>query len=348
MACRSVQLWCFEDVSRVALPIKQAIFKGRRVQTLRPFLFHVQFSEHCGGNKVSVPAAYISIILIWSTTPLAIQWSGDEVGYLFGITSRMLLGVVVGLLVATLMSIKLPWHAAARRTYIAAGLGLFFAMTSVYWSSQFIPSGWMSVLFGLAPIITGVMATLWLAEKALTVSRIIGMLLGLTGLAVMLLGSQTLGPQAAYGIAGMVFSVTAYSASAVAIKRIGADVPALATTVGGLIVTVPLLLGIYIVTGEPVPAMVPPRTIVAIVYLGVIGSVLGFALYYYVLKHVDTTRVALITVITPVIALALGHLLNGEAIQTEALVGTAAILSGLLLFEYGQKAGKWVRDTMIG
>ena len=72
---------------------------------------------------MSVPVAYIGIILIWSTTPLAIQWSGDGVGYLFGITSRMILGVVVG-------------------------LGLFFAMTSVYWSSQFIPSGWISVLFG--------------------------------------------------------------------------------------------------------------------------------------------------------------------------------------------------------
>jgi len=318
------------------------------VQTLRPFLFDMRFSEHCGGSKVSVPAAYISIILIWSTTPLAIQWSGTGVGYLFGITSRMLLGVVVGLLAATLLNIRLPWHAQARRTYIAAGLGLFFAMISVYWSSQFIPSGWMSVLFGLAPIITGVMATLWLSETALTTSRIAGMLLGLAGLAVMLLGSQTLGPHAAYGIAGMVFSVTAYSASAVSIKRIGADVPALATTIGGLIVTVPLLLGIYVITGEPLPALVPPRAIIAIVYLGVVGSVLGFALYYYVLKHVDTTRVALITVITPVIALMLGHLLNGEAIQPEALIGTAAILSGLLLFEYGQKAGKWVRDTMIG
>lgn len=297
---------------------------------------------------MSVPAAYISIILIWSTTPLAIVWSGDEVGYLFGITSRMLLGVVVGLLVAILMNVKLPWYAAARRTYLAAGLGLFFAMTSVYWSSRFIPSGWISVLFGLAPIITGVMATLWLAERSLSASRIFGMLLGLAGLAVMLLGSQALGPQAAYGIAGMVFSVSAYSASAVAIKRIGADVPALATTIGGLVVTLPLLLGVYIVTGEPLPTMVPPRAIAAIVYLGIIGSVLGFALYYYVLKHVDTTRVALITVITPVIALLLGHLLNGEAIQAEALIGTAAILSGLLLFEYGQKAGKWVRDTLIG
>ena len=130
--------------------------------------------------------------------------------------------------------------------------------------------------------------------------------------------------------------------------RIADDVPALATTIGGLFVTVPLLLVLYIVHGEPLPARVPPRAIVAIVYLGIIGSVLGFALYYYVLKHVDTTRVALITVITPVIALLLGHLLNGEAIQTEAMTGTAAILAGLLLFEYGQKAGEWVRDTMTG
>jgi drug/metabolite transporter (DMT)-like permease len=298
-------------------------------------------------SKVSVPAAYIGIILIWSTTPLAIQWSGAEVGYLFGITSRMMLGVVVGLLVAITFNIKLPWHADARRTYIAAGLGLFFAMTSVYWSSQFIPSGWMSVLFGLAPIITGVMATLWLAEDALTTSRILGMLLGLAGLAIMLLGSQALGPQAAYGIAGMVFSVTAYSASAVAVKRIGADVPALAITIGGLLIVVPLLVGVYFLTGEPLPDMVPPRAITAIIYLGVVGSVLGFALYYYVLKHVDTTRVALITVITPVIALLLGHLLNGEAIQAEVLVGATAILSGLLIFEYGQKAGRWVRDTMV-
>ena len=297
---------------------------------------------------MSVPAAYVGIILIWSTTPLAIQWSGTEVGYLFGITSRMMLGVFVGLLTAMLFSIELPWYAAARRTYIAAGLGLFFAMTSVYWASQFIPSGWISVLFGLAPIVTGVMATLWLSEQAFSVSRIIGMLLGLAGLAIMLLGSQALGPGAAYGIAGMLFSVTAYSASAIAIKRIGADVPALATTIGGLVVTVPLLVAVYVISGEPLPSMVPTRTLLAIVYLGVIGSVLGFAMYYYVLKHVDTTRVALITVITPVIALLLGHLLNGEALKAEALVGTAAILSGLLLFEYGQRAGQWVRDTLIG
>jgi drug/metabolite transporter (DMT)-like permease len=57
---------------------------------------------------------------------------------------------------------------------------------------------------------------------------------------------------------------------------------------------------------------------------------------------VEATRVALITLITPVIALLLGHILNGEPLQAEVWVGTTAILSGLLLFEYGQCMNGWL------
>ena len=87
----------------------------------------------------------------------------------------MILGMLVGLMVAGLFSIPLPWHAGARRTYLAAGLGIFLAMTSVYWSSQFIPSGWISVLFGLAPIVTGLLATFLLAERREHQSRTKGL-----------------------------------------------------------------------------------------------------------------------------------------------------------------------------
>jgi drug/metabolite transporter (DMT)-like permease len=291
---------------------------------------------------MSIPLAYVGVVLIWSTTPLAIKWSGQEVGFLFGITSRMLIGVIAGLSVALVTGIRLPWHAAARRTYLAAGLGMFFAMLSVYWASQYIPSGWISVLFGIAPIVTGIMASIWLNEQALTPARVAGMLLGVAGLAGMLLGAQSLGASAPLGIAAMLFSVTAYSASAIAIKRIGADIPALATTVGGLAVTVPLLLAVYYLSGKSLPHAIPARAAVSIVYLGIIGSVLGFAMYYYVLRHVEATRVALITLVTPVIALLLGHAVNAEPLQTETWIGTAAILSGLLLFEYGQSMNGWL------
>jgi drug/metabolite transporter (DMT)-like permease len=281
------------------------------------------------------------VILIWSTTPLAIQWSGDGVGWLFGITSRMCIGVLTGIGAALVFRISLPWHAAARRTYLAAGLGLFCAMTLVYWSARYIPSGWISVLFGIAPMVTGAMAHIWLGETALSPVRITGLLLGVAGLAVMLVGTRTLGPGAALGIAGMLLSVTAYSASAIAVKRIGADIPALATTVGGLAVSMTLLLAVCVLTGEPLPAHVPRRAALSIVYLGIVGSVLGFVMYYYVLRHVEATRVALITLMTPVIALLLGSGLNGEAIPAEAWVGTVTILSGLLLFEYGPRIHGW-------
>jgi drug/metabolite transporter (DMT)-like permease len=55
------------------------------------------------------------------------------------------------------------------------------------------------------------------------------------------------------------------------------------------------------------------------------------------LRHVEATRVALITLLTPVIALFLGNALNGELISPETWSGTAMILSGLVLFEYGHR-----------
>ncbi len=283
---------------------------------------------------MSIPTAYIGIIIIWSTTPLAIKWSADGVGYLFGLTGRMVLGVSACLLLLTLFRIRLPWHQQARRTYLAAGLGLFLAMLSVYWSAQFIPSGWISVIFGLSPILTGIMATVWLTEQALTPGRLAGMLLGLGGLALIFSSGQALGPQAALGIAGVLLSAIVHSASAVAVKRIDAQLPGLVVTTGALMVAVPLYLGLFLLMEEPVPTTIPQRALVSILYLGIVGSVLGFALYFYVLRHVEATRVALITLLTPVAALLLGNGLNGELVTAEIWAGTAMILSGLVLFEY--------------
>ena len=281
---------------------------------------------------MSVPIAYISVIIIWSTTPLTIKWSGEGVGFLFGVTGRMVLGVLGGLLVAMLLRVPLAWHVAARRTYLAAGLGIFLAMLAVYWSAQYIPSGWIAVLFGLTPLVTGIMANIWLAEQSLTPLRISGMLLGLAGLGVIFIGAESLGSDAAYGIGGVLFSVCVHSGSAVAVKRINAGIPALAVAIGGLLVAVPLFVVIYLLSEAPLPATVPVRTGLSILYLGLIGSVLGFALYFYILRNVEATRVALITLVTPVTALLLGNLFNGESIQIEVWLGTAAILLGLLIY----------------
>jgi drug/metabolite transporter (DMT)-like permease len=286
---------------------------------------------------MSVPAAYVGVLLIWGTTPLAIQWSGQGVGYLFGVTGRMLIGVVLALLVLRLIGLRLAWHKQARQTYMAAGLGIFVAMTSVYWSAQFIPSGWISVIFGLSPIFTGLMARLWLNEQGLDASRLIAVLIALTGLAIIFSVGMEAGVEFVFGLGGMLISVITHSASAVWVKRIDAQLHGLIVTAGGLLVAVPLFLVSWFLQGESWPQEIGERAVASIVYLGVIGSVLGFALYFYILRYVETTKVALITLVTPVIALLAGQWLNDEHIDERVWIGAGLILLGLALFELGGK-----------
>ena len=87
------------------------------------------------------------------------------------------------------------------------------------------------------------------------------------------------------------------------------------------------------------PATVPPRAGAAIVYLGVFGSVVGFALYYYVIKHMETGKVALITLVTPVLALLLGSALNGEHVGVRVWAGTLLIGAGLSVHQWRVLSG---------
>lgn len=283
---------------------------------------------------MSVRLAYFAIILIWSTTPLAIQWSSQGTGFAFAVLARMLIGVVVAAMLMAIWRIGLPLHARACRAYLVGGLGLFGAMVLTYWGARYVHSGLVSVLFGLSPLMAGVLAAIWLGERALTPLRIAGMLLGAAGLAVIFVHGDSLGGEHALaGLVALLLAVFIYSACLVWLKGIADDSPPLATTVGTLAVSLPLFGIVWWLSDGQLPAVVPPRSGAAIVYLGVFGSVIGFALYYYVIKHLEASRVSLITLITPALALWLGNAFNGEEVGLRLGVGTALILFGLAVHQ---------------
>jgi drug/metabolite transporter (DMT)-like permease len=283
---------------------------------------------------MSIPAAYIAVILIWSTTPLAIKWSSLGAGFSFAVMARMVIGLALSGMLLAVWRIGLPLHRKARLSYLAGGLGLFGAMLCTYWGAQFIPSGLVSVLFGLSPLVTSLLAALWLGERALEPLKVAGIVLGLIGLLIVFGAHSPVGAaRATQGVAALLMAVTIYSSTLVWMKRIGDDSPPLATTAGTLSVSLPLFIAAWWLADGSVPSVMPARTGAAIVYLGVFGSVLGFALYYYIIKHMEAGKVALITLVTPVLALLLGSWLNGESVPLRVWLGAGCITLGLALHQ---------------
>ncbi|MFV2058205.1 MAG: DMT family transporter [Thiohalomonadales bacterium] len=281
--------------------------------------------------------AFVSVVVIWSTTPLAIKWSSDGVSFIFSVATRMTLGAMLCLLILTIGERKLPLHREAIVTYIVAGLGIYGAMSCVYWGSQYISSGLVAVVFGLTPIVTAVMAHQWLGENSVTPGKIFAVLLGLMGISIIFKSNLSVGGQTYYGIVAMLVAVLIHAGSGIWIKRVGVSLSALELTSGALLFVSPaFILTWYLLDGE-IPVNISFKAVVAISYLGFIGSVIGFTLYYYILKNMAISKVALITLVTPILALLLGQQVNSEYIPNDVWYGTTFIIIALLFHQWGDR-----------
>ena len=285
---------------------------------------------------MSVPAAFLGVILIWSTTPLAIKWSGDSVGFMFGVSLRMAIGASLCLMLLVLLRKPLPWHKVARQGYLAAAFGIYVSMTLVYWGAQYVPSGLISVLFGLTPLLTAVLAFFVLGERHLSVIKVSGIVLGIIGLGIIFHDSLAQAEQM-QGILLVLGAVLIHVISSIWVKRVNAQLPALTLTTGALLLSLPAYAITWWIVDGQIPVHIPERSLYSTLYLGVFGSVIGFIMYFYILKHVQATHVALLTLITPVLALLLGQYLNNESITAWIAGGTGLILFGMALFQWGHK-----------
>lgn len=287
-----------------------------------------------------VLAAFLGVILVWSTTPLAIKWSGEGPGYLFGVASRMVIGLICMTLALLLLKQKIPWSRAAWLTYLAISAQIYGAMLSVYWGAQFIPSGWISVIFGLTPMMTAILAALWLKESSLSPLKLLSYASGFAGLVVMFGSALEIGPDAAFGIGAVVMSAFIQSTSSVLVKRINAGIPAACQVTGGLLLSVPVYLATWLWLDGQWPARLPVLSLLSIAYLGIIATTVGFALYFYVLTRLPATRVALITLVTPVMALLLGNSTNDEPLTPKVALGSALVMNALILHQLSERSSK--------
>lgn len=284
--------------------------------------------------NIRLGLAYIGVVLIWTTTPLAIQWSSVGAGFVFAATARMSIGLSCLLLLCLVARQRIPLRRPALASYVAVAVQLYGSMLVTYWSARFVPSGWISVIFGLSPFMTAFMAAAYLKERSLGWGKLFAYSLGVCGLLVMFNSALELNEQAIAGLIGVLVATFIHAASAVWVKQIDAGIGALPLVTGGLSISVPLYLATwYVMEGLAFPQNIEPKALYSIIYLGVIATTLGFALYYFVLNNMQATNVAMMNLLTPVMSLFLGYSVNQEPITPTTLAGTALIMLALLIYE---------------
>jgi drug/metabolite transporter (DMT)-like permease len=294
---------------------------------------------------MSVPIAYFAVILIWSTTPLAIVWSSETIHPTLAVLLRMLIAVVPGWFILKAFRIELPWHKKALKLYSFSAIGIFGGMLFAYLAAGYISSGLMSLMFGLAPILSGVLSQRFLAESALSTAKKIALAIAICGLATVCFDKISLKGDGYIGIIAVLIAVSFFSLSGVLVKSVDVAINPMATTLGSLLLSLPLFTFVWLIfDGNIAHQTWSNKSILSVVYLGVIGSLVGFIAYFYILQRLKASTVALITMITPVIAISLGLLLNNETINFNLIVGALAIIAGLAIYQWGDSVIKHHRN----
>ena len=301
-------------------------------------------------NKLTIPLAFIAVLVIRTTTPLAIKWS--SVGApMTSASLRMVIGLVFCGSIMLLMSWgfifkdnkpqALQMDAIALKVYLVGGLSIFICMSLFYAAAQLIPSGWIAVLFGLSPLTTGLFTAMVEPENKLTISRIIGLSLGLAGLYLVFSAGLSFEDASIEGVVFVLIAVVISSGSSVITRQLVKDItlPGMQITTGSLILALPCFIVSVLIQEPELDFNFTEKAWKAIVYLGLIGTGVGFTAYYYLLKHVSANRIALITLITPISALSVGSWLNNEPLLPEVWMGAALVCVGLLMYEFKPKLG---------
>lgn len=282
---------------------------------------------------MKVAFAYVFVVLVWSTTPLAIHFSNEGFSFVTAITLRIVLAFVCCYTLLRVTGDKLHKNPADWWSFLASGLGLFPTMLLVYWAAQYIPSGLMSVLMGVLPFFAGIVSIVVLKDNAFSITRFFALIMAVTGLVIINIDQLGEGRNPALGVMVMISVCVFWAISAVYVKKLGADISPLRQGTGSIAVALPFFLITWFVLDGEVPKEYSEKSLWAVGYLVIVGSVFSHTLWFYVLRHCRIGSVALVPLITPVMAITWGVLFANETLSTNTAIGSFVVLFSLAIYQ---------------
>jgi drug/metabolite transporter (DMT)-like permease len=269
---------------------------------------------------------------IWGSTWLFIKLGLNDLPPLTFAGIRFLFASSI--LVAIILARGVRWPRKRNEWLVIAVVGwLQFSLNYglVFWGEQRIPSGLAAVLQSTFPAFGLVIAHFYLPEERITPKKLIGVLLGITGVGIVFSDQLSFAGKAALaGSVALVLSAFCGSYGNVLVKAYGTQIDPFVLAAGQMLCGFPPLLALGIATeGNPFHFHWTLTAVVALAYLIIVGSVIAFTLFYWLVRHMDVINTMLISLVTPVVAVLLGMIVLHEKFNWRLFAGAGCIISGI-------------------
>ena len=289
--------------------------------------------------------AFATIYLVWGSTFFAIRVGVREVPPFLLAAMRFLVAGMVLYAWARSRGVSAPTGAEWRGAIMLAVLIFVMDYGGVFWAERRVPSGIAAVMLATIPVFMAISEILIVKTQRLTGRLAIALLLGISGVAVLVNHSSALGDAAIDGVGACVLLLAAVSwsiASALSRKLPSPSVKTMSSAaqmcVGGALLTiVAASVGEF---HEFHPAAISAKAWFALAYLIVPGSIVGFTAYVWLLHHESPTKVGTYAYVNPIVAVLVGYFLGGETIGVRTIAGTALVLVSVIVITTAPKTSK--------
>jgi len=282
------------------------------------------------------PRHWIVFILlgaIWSSSFLWIKIGIQELSPTMLVAFRMLFGALTAVAIA--VQRKVAWPRDGRTWAAFAILGptsLAVPIFLISWGERSIDSAVASILNATVPLFTLVIAHFSLGDDRMTLPKVVGLLTGFAGVAVLLSEGLAGASRASLtGQAAVILAAVFYAGSAVYARKATQHVGGWIRGAGPLITASVAMWLVVPAVEHPIRMPLLPITWVAILWLGVFGSGLAMIMFYYLIHEIGPTRSSMVTYLFPLGGVALGVAFLGEHLSWQLVAGAVLIISGLLV-----------------
>jgi drug/metabolite transporter (DMT)-like permease len=288
-------------------------------------------------NPRAVWAGLLVLYVVWGSTYLGMKLAIDTIppfvmGFLRFVPAGLLL--VGGVAARHRGAIVRPSLPAVRDAAIVGTMLLVGGTGLVAWGQQTIPTGVAALIIGLVPMWLAIFGRVLFGDRVPALAAV-GIAVGLAGIAILAWPTGGVGGLDPAGLLALIVAPLFWSLGTLyATKRAVLPAPALLSTGIQMIAGGLGFLVVAVLTGETTgfePAAVSATSWFGIAYLIVVGSLVGFTTYAWLLAVAPLGRVATYAYVNPVVAVFLGWLILGEPLTPRTLVASAVIVAAVAL-----------------